>query len=124
MIVLKIGGSSVDSAAAVGRVVELVRGFRERRPVVVVSAMAKTTNRLLESGAAAAAGDLTRAEAIRGELLAFHLREGGLAVPKTERGPLSDAIQGFFDELERRLSTIGADAALGKPGKSGRKPWS
>lgn len=114
MIVLKIGGSSVDSAEAVGRVVELVRGFRERRPAVVVSAMAKTTNRLLESAAAAAAGDLTRAEAIRGELLAFHLREGGLAVPESGRGALHGAIQGFFDGLDRNLTRIGAEAASGR----------
>ncbi len=47
MIVMKFGGTSVESAAAIERVAGIVGARRERRPVVVVSAMGKTTNRLL-----------------------------------------------------------------------------
>lgn len=112
MIVLKIGGSSVDSAAAIERTVELVRGFHERRPVVVVSAMAKTTNRLLESAEAAAAGDSRRAEAIYADLLDFHCREGTKAVPAAARAPLEGAIAAFFAELRSRLAAIEAAGVL------------
>ena len=48
MIVMKFGGSSVESAAAIDRVVSIVESRLARKPVVVVSAMGKTTNRLLE----------------------------------------------------------------------------
>ena len=58
MIVMKFGGSSVDSAASIERVVEIVRRHLPRRPIVVVSAMAKTTRRLLESAEAAALEEL------------------------------------------------------------------
>ena len=47
MIVMKFGGSSVESAAAIQRVAAIVLDHRERKPVVVVSAMGKTTDALL-----------------------------------------------------------------------------
>ena len=47
MIVMKFGGSSVESAAAIERVASIVKARVERQPVVVVSAMGKTTNKLL-----------------------------------------------------------------------------
>ena len=56
MIVMKFGGTSVESAAAIERVARIVKAREERRPVVVVSAMGKTTNRLLAIAAAAIEG--------------------------------------------------------------------
>jgi len=56
MIVMKFGGTSVESAAAIERVAGIVKAREERRPVVVVSAMGKTTNKLLAIAAAAIAG--------------------------------------------------------------------
>ena len=47
MIVMKFGGSSVESAAAIRRVAGIVQARLDQRPVVVVSAMGKTTNKLL-----------------------------------------------------------------------------
>ena len=56
MIVMKFGGTSVESAAAIQRVASIVKGRANRRPVVVVSAMGKTTNKLLAIAAAAIEG--------------------------------------------------------------------
>ena len=47
MIVMKFGGTSVESADAIERVAGIVRDRLDRHPVVVVSAMGKTTNKLL-----------------------------------------------------------------------------
>ena len=47
MLVMKFGGTSVESAAAIERVATIVKGRLSRHPVVVVSAMGKTTNKLL-----------------------------------------------------------------------------
>jgi len=48
MIVMKFGGSSLESAAAIERVRGIVAARAGRKPVVVVvSAMGKTTNKLL-----------------------------------------------------------------------------
>jgi len=60
---------SVGDAKAIGRVVEIVRGRLTQRPVVVVSAMARVTDQLLQMARAAGNGDrktaLTVARALR-----------------------------------------------------------
>jgi aspartate kinase len=62
MIVMKFGGSSLDGAEKITRCIALVRGEIERRPVVVVSALGKTTDRLLEAGARALEGHVDAGE--------------------------------------------------------------
>jgi aspartate kinase len=46
-VVMKFGGSSVASAERMQEVADLILSFPEERPVVVLSAMGKTTNKLL-----------------------------------------------------------------------------
>ncbi|KAH7518963.1 hypothetical protein FEM48_Zijuj09G0227200 [Ziziphus jujuba var. spinosa] len=48
--VMKFGGSSVASAERMREVADLVLSFPEERPVIVLSAMGKTTNKLLLAG--------------------------------------------------------------------------
>jgi aspartate kinase len=48
MIVAKFGGTSVADAKAIARLIEIVRSRLDRQPVVVVSALAGTTDELLE----------------------------------------------------------------------------
>jgi aspartate kinase len=92
MIVMKFGGTSVESAEAIARVAAIVRSRLERRPVVVVSAMGKTTNRLLAVATTAVSGDRDGALAQLEELRGFHLREAaGLSVDAE--------IDRHFDEL-------------------------
>jgi aspartate kinase len=81
MIVMKFGGSSVESAAAIGRVAEIVRARLDQHPVVVVSAMGKTTNKLLAIGAAAVSGRREEALESLTAMRVFHLAEAvGLGV--------------------------------------------
>jgi aspartate kinase len=75
MIVMKFGGTSVESAEAIERVASIVRERLARNPVVVVSAMGKTTNKLLAIAAAAVGGELQKALTLLDELRAFHLKE-------------------------------------------------
>jgi len=58
MIVVKFGGTSVGDAAAITRAADIVRSRLERRPLVVVSALADTTNALLQIADQAATGQL------------------------------------------------------------------
>lgn len=48
--VMKFGGSSVASADRMKEVADLILSFHEERPVIVLSAMGKTTNNLLQAG--------------------------------------------------------------------------
>jgi aspartate kinase len=75
MIVMKFGGSSVESAEAIARVAGIVRARLSRNPVVVVSAMGKTTNKLLAIASAAVAGDRDGALGLLDDLRKFHERE-------------------------------------------------
>ena len=56
MIIMKFGGTSVEDAAAIKNVTEIVRKEIPRRPVVVVSACAGVTNQLLKTAALASKG--------------------------------------------------------------------
>lgn len=48
--VMKFGGSSVASAERMKEVVDLILSFDQERPLVVLSAMGKSTNNLLQAG--------------------------------------------------------------------------
>ncbi|HEX4997216.1 MAG TPA: lysine-sensitive aspartokinase 3 [Terriglobia bacterium] len=61
MIVMKFGGTSVEDATAIDRSCGIVAERIGRKPFVVVSALAGTTNGLLEAARLAAAGELDRA---------------------------------------------------------------
>ena len=103
MIVMKFGGTSVESVEAIRRVAGIVKARVDRHPIVVVSAMGKTTNKLLAIAAAAVEGKLDEALGLLEELRAFHLKEAaGL--------DLEEPIIAHFAELEalaRGLAVMG-----------------
>src|SRR6185369_17623031 len=73
MIVMKFGGTSVEDAAAINLVAGIVRGRLDRAPVVVVSAMARVTDALLQIAHAARERRFEEASAGINELLERHL---------------------------------------------------
>jgi aspartate kinase len=111
MIVMKFGGTSVESAAAITRVAGIVRAREARHPVVVVSAMGKTTNKLLAIAAAAIGGK--REEYIRQlhDLRDYHSREARLVVPLADRAELDRFLDEQFQELTELVKGL---AVLGE----------
>jgi aspartate kinase len=97
MIVMKFGGTSVEDAAAMDRSCRIVAQRVSRRPFVVVSALAGTTNGLLEAGRLAADRQLDKALAIASDLERRHVE----LLPSTAQ----DFSQ--LRELLRALSAIG-----------------
>ncbi|HYI08334.1 MAG TPA: lysine-sensitive aspartokinase 3 [Thermoanaerobaculia bacterium] len=66
MLVIKFGGTSVGDADRVANAIDIVAERRERKPVVVVSALAGVTNQLVAASEAACAQDSKQvAEIIR-----------------------------------------------------------
>ena len=109
MIVMKFGGSSVESQEAIARAAEIVRQHEERRPVVVVSAMGKTTNRLLQVAREAAGGRREQALSQVDELRLEHLRHG-LPLAGSAAADLERYIRTHFEwleELVKGLSVVG-----------------
>ena len=56
MIVMKFGGSSVANAERIKHVASIVKAYKEKKPVVVLSAMGDTTDHLLEAADQAVKG--------------------------------------------------------------------
>lgn len=71
-LVLKFGGSSVADAACMRRVAQIVKERLDRSPVVVLSAMGKTTDALFAAAQTAERGDTEGAPAALREILAKH----------------------------------------------------
>jgi len=109
MIVMKFGGTSVESSEAIARITCIVRRELRRHPVVVVSAMGKTTNKLLLAAREASAGRRDRALSIVDELRSHHLTEG-LALAGAAAAELDRYIRAHFewlDELVKGISIVG-----------------
>jgi aspartate kinase len=103
MIVMKFGGSSVESADAIQRVAGIVRERLEQKPVVVVSAMGKTTNRLLQIAGTAERGDRAALSLLE-TLREFHLHEA--AQLGAEEGGAEEEISATFQELKELIQAL------------------
>ncbi|XP_010656844.1 aspartokinase 1, chloroplastic isoform X2 [Vitis vinifera] len=100
--VMKFGGSSLASAERMREVADLVLQFRDERPVIVLSAMGKTTNNLLLAGEKAVSCGVSNASEIDELSLVkeLHLRT------VQELGLDSSVISGHLEELEQLLKGI------------------
>ncbi len=110
MIVMKFGGTSVESAAAIERVAGIVKNRVPLHPVVVVSAMGKTTNKLLEIAHTAVNGGRERALELATELEDFHAREATKIVRKQDLREMEKILETHFQELRelaRGLAALG-----------------
>jgi aspartate kinase len=103
--VLKFGGSSVGSAAALRRAAAIVRAELPLGGLVVVSALKGSTDRLLEAARAAGAGDLDAARACGSAIQAHHREVAG------ELG-LAEAVGPTWAPLFQRLSSLLEGMAL------------
>ena len=111
MIVMKFGGSSVESASAIERVAGIVKAREARKPVVVVSAMGKTTNKLLAIAQSAINGRRDEYIAQIHDLRDFHSREARQVVPLAERAELDRTLDDHFRELTELVKGL---AVLGE----------
>ncbi|KAF0925485.1 hypothetical protein E2562_016680 [Oryza meyeriana var. granulata] len=101
-VVMKFGGSSVSSAARMQEVAGLILAFPEERPVVVLSAMGKTTNLLLLAGEKAVGCGVIRVSEIEewNMIKDLHIKTvDELGLPRS-------VIHTMLDELEQLLKGI------------------
>src|SRR5262245_17425790 len=112
MIVMKFGGTSVEDATAIRRLVSIVRGQSHRRPVVVVSAMGRTTNGLLECARMAAAGQIGSAQSKLDEIAAHHFKTAEQLAPPQELEALRDTLAKRFASIRLTLEEIGRMGSL------------
>ena len=107
-LVLKFGGSSVADAACVRRVAEIVKGAASRSPVVVLSAMGKTTDALFGAAQAAERGETEVAMKALKEIVAGHKKA---CVELWEGEPPVD-LQQFIEALSTQIDMLLRGVAL------------
>jgi aspartate kinase len=108
MIVMKFGGTSLESAEALTRVAAIIGARRGQSPFVVVSAMGKTTNELIAIGQAAAEGNKDDAHARLARLREYHLREAASAAGAANRIALDEILGAHFSALTAVVGRIAA----------------
>ena len=108
MIVMKFGGTSVESAEAIERVAKIVGSRRKQSPVVVVSAMAKVTDQLVAMGQMAANGDCETSLELLRALRQRHLQTSTDLLGSKRSASLAPRLEAFFSELNNFLRGLAA----------------
>jgi aspartate kinase len=103
-VIMKFGGTSVADAEAMSRVIDIVRQRLQRYPdhrppVVVVSAMSKVTDRLVETGRLAADRQAKAAAQVVSDLLARHVTVAAALVKGDALDTLTAHLATGFTEL-------------------------
>ncbi|WP_298738561.1 aspartate kinase [uncultured Treponema sp.] len=95
MIVMKFGGSSVANAERIKHVASIIKAYKDKKPVVVLSAMGDTTDNLLDAADKAVAGTVDIAGVAK-------LHEDTAAELGIDIGTIKD----LLDELKTLLTGI------------------
>ncbi len=111
MIVMKFGGSSLESPEAIARVCGIVRDRVQQGPLVVVSAHGTTTNRLLQAAQAARAGSREELESLVQHLREYHHELARNSLSESRAETALGIIGTHFEEL---LEVLRGVAVLGE----------
>lgn len=103
VVVMKFGGTSVEDAAAIERLLAIVRSRMTLQAVLVVSALARVTDQLLEAGGAAANGKLGAALALARDIFVRHEYVADELVAGPRRSVLDRELRSGIEQLESAL---------------------
>jgi len=103
---MKFGGTSVEDAPSIERVAEIIRARLSLKPIIVVSAMGKTTRKLLQAAEASAAGDNRTTLGIVADLKTRHMSEARRLVKSADGREVFTLIEKHFDELKKLLEGL------------------
>lgn len=108
MIVMKFGGTSVESAEAIERVSKIVASRIKQSPLVVVSAMAKVTDQLVAMGNTAATGDCSHALVSLEALRERHHQTAKALLGEKRAAALAPKLHAHFVDLENFVRGLAA----------------
>ena len=112
VVVMKFGGTSVEDAAAIRRLIDIVQSRLGAQPVVVVSALARVTDQLLDAGKAAAKGHLGSALATVRNIYVRHEELADSLVDGSAYSTLDRELRGDFRALEALLHDLESSRQL------------
>ncbi len=105
-LIMKFGGSSLDGAERLRQVANLVRRNLDGAPLVVLSAMGKTTDALFAMARAAEKGDLEQALLRHWEVASRHRKVADELFENGLPEDLDRAFQELFNQLELLLKGV------------------
>ncbi|HEV2704321.1 MAG TPA: lysine-sensitive aspartokinase 3 [Pyrinomonadaceae bacterium] len=108
---MKFGGTSVEDADAFRRAARIVRDRRDSAPVVVVSAMSRVTDALLDAFNASQSGETESAREMLAEHFARHEHVAAELLPRAEADAFASTLARARAEIESLLDTTSADAS-------------
>ncbi|MEJ2052495.1 MAG: aspartate kinase [Calditrichaceae bacterium] len=112
MIVMKFGGSSLKDAGSVKNVAQIIKTKISLQPVIVASAMGKTTRNLLNCCLAAAKHDIQTSNELLKSIKKYHFDiMDGLGIVETDR-KTEQIIQSFFNSIQTNLEIIKSQKSL------------
>lgn len=105
MIVMKFGGSSIDSSQAIRNVAGIVRKKRNRQPIVVLSACNDTTDNLELAVNVAVTGETDKALAELDKIYEYHRQMAGeLQLENHWEKIFNDKSRKYYEELKILLT--------------------
>jgi aspartate kinase len=108
MIVMKFGGTSVESAEAIERIAEIVASRGKQAPVVIVSAMAGVTDQLVAMGQNAPSGDCEASLGALESMRERHLHTASELLGKKRAATLAPRLEPYFSELANFVRGLAA----------------
>lgn len=106
VVVMKFGGTSVEDTSAIERLIGIVKSRLGAQPVIVVSALARVTDQLLEARNEAAAGHLGSALAIVRNIYVRHEELADSLLSASAYGALDRELRCEFQALEALLCDL------------------
>jgi aspartate kinase len=103
---MKFGGTSVEDGAAIRRLIGIVESRLGAKPVLIISALAKVTDQLLEAGNAAAQGHLGSALATVRNIYVRHEELADSLLSASAYGSLDRELRSEFQALESFLHDL------------------
>ncbi|HLX11293.1 MAG TPA: lysine-sensitive aspartokinase 3 [Bacteroidota bacterium] len=106
MIVMKFGGTSVEDASAMRRVMEIVKREKRRTPLVILSACSGVTNDLIRIAKTVHGGNDTEARKILDGLVARHHKIAGDLLSGQALEAVLKAIDAMFGEIANYIQGV------------------
>jgi len=106
LVVMKFGGTSVEDAAAIARLIGIVESRSDFQRVIVVSALARVTDQLLDAAREAARGHLGAALAAVRDIYVRHENLADELLDRSRHPELDQVLHSEFRDLESLLVSL------------------
>src|SRR5215813_13117573 len=107
MIVAKFGGTSVGAVEQIGRAARIIEAMKDEKPLVILSAMAKVTDGLLNAGDAALSGKTRERDDILWDIRSKHDQVVLELLQDRQRAEsVRESLRAVWDEMQKVFTGV------------------